>query len=111
MRNSFNKLHHFSPSRAADESVFSAWSEKGVKTGWQEPDPRVVVVNTEHAWIPDPWSDGAHQLWDNVTEDLTKAGWGNVHWDSINAAIHIVYIHTPDPWSSILTKRALEKSS
>lgn len=34
----------------------------------------------------------------------------DARWDSINSAIHIVYIDMSDPWRSILTKRILEKN-
>jgi len=101
------------PSREGDlRSVRPTWSEVGVKQGWHGPDPRVVLVGTEYSWIRDPYSTKLdHELWEKAMDILTKEGWGNVHWESINAAVHTVYIDVPNEWSAILTKRALERGS
>lgn len=95
----------------ARESIWSSWSDKGIRTGWTDPSPRVAVVNTEHAWIPDPWaSDEDHRHWESVAAFLTKAGWGDVHFDSINPGIQVVFIDLPPAWSQTLTRRAVARS-
>lgn len=99
------------PSREQDlRSVRPSWSIDGVKQGWHDPDPRVVVVGTEYSWIRDPYLTKLdHESWDKVMDILAKEGWGNVSFESINAAVHIVYINVPKEWNAILIKRALER--
>lgn len=92
------------------QSVRPSWSEAGVKQGWHDPDPRVVIVGTEVGWISDPYrSTPDNKKWNKVEEILEEEGWGDVHWESINPAVHIVYIDLPREWNSILMKRAMER--
>lgn len=92
------------------QSVRPSWSEKSVKQGWHDPDPRVVVVGTEYGWIHDPYlSKADHDKWEKLEKILEEEGWGDVRWESINAAIHIVYIDVPREWNAILMKRAMER--
>jgi len=95
-----NKLH----------SVLPTWSDRGVRLGWHDPDPGVVLVLTEFAWIRDPWSSTEdHQKWEIAMALLRNRGWNNVAFESINSAVHIVYWFPPDPWQSTLMKRLMEK--
>lgn len=100
-----------SPPREQDlQTVRPTWSEVGLRQGWHDPDPRVVLVGTESSWIQDPYrSNSDHAKWEKVMKILQKEGWGDVRWDSINAAVHIVFIDLPQEWSAVLTKRALER--
>ena len=109
VQNAFVKAYG-KPSRKEDiDSIRPSWSLVSVRQGWVDPDPRVVVVGTEYAWVQDPYnSQRDMKLWEKAMELL--APWGNVHFESINAAIHIVYIDVPTEWSAILTKRAMERS-
>jgi hypothetical protein len=92
-------------------SVRPSWGLDSVKQGWHDPDPRVVVVGTEYGWVDDPYRSAAdNRKWEKVQKILTDEGWGNVHWESINPAVHIVYIDLPQEWNAILTKRAMERS-
>lgn len=94
------------------ESVRPSWSLVSVEQGWTKPDPRVVVVGTEVGWVSDPYySSDDHGRWERVSDILTKQGWGNVHFESINPAVHIVYIDFPSEWNSILMKQAMERGS
>ena len=88
-------------------SIRPTWSEVGVKQGWHDPDPGVVLVGTEYGWIQDPWSEGGHdhKLWEQAMEILKKNGWDQVNFESINAAVHIVYWMPPTEWQKILWKR------
>lgn len=102
----------YGPPRSADvkDSVRTSWSAESARQDWTKPDPRVVVVGTEYSWIADPWrSERDNQLWDKVVGRLTREGWGDVHWDSINPAVHTVYIDLPVGWYPPLGKRAGEK--
>ena len=93
------------------QSVRPSWALDSVNQNWTKPDPRVVVVGTEYGWVDDPYRSPAdNKRWDKVTKMLTSEGWGNVHWESINAAVHIIYIDFPDEWNSIMMKRAMERS-
>jgi hypothetical protein len=68
-------------------------------------------VGTEYGWVDDPYRSAAdNRKWEKVQKILTDEGWGNVHWESINPAVHIVYIDLPQEWNAILTKRAMERS-
>jgi hypothetical protein len=110
VRDAFVRVYG-SPSNKEDfRSIYPSWSEDGIRTGWHDPDPRVVMVGTERAWVQDPWnSTEDHNNWDAVLEILRKAGWGNVGWDSINPAVHIVFWQLPAEWERILMKRAMER--
>lgn len=93
-------------------SVRPSWGLDSVKQAWvKQPDPRVVVVGTEYGWIDDPYRSSAdNKKWDKVSKILTSEGWGDVHWESINPAVHIVYIDVPPEWGSIMIKQATERS-
>jgi hypothetical protein len=84
------------------QAVKSSFLKEGKKTGWTTPDPNVVLVFTEYAWVPDPWSgtqvrDEQDREWNQAAELLKKMGWPNASWDSINSAVQIVYWR-PDSW-------------
>jgi len=94
------------------QSIRPSWSEVSIKQGWHDPDPRVVVVGTEHGWVQDPYSSTSdHSKWEKAMKILEKEGWEDVHWESINPAVHTVYIDLPQPWHAVLTKRAMERGS
>lgn len=93
-------------------SVRPTWSDEGVAQGWHDPDPSVVLVGTEYAWINDPWtSDKDQRLWNKTMEILRGFGYGDVHWDSLNSAVHVVYLDMPEKWHKILIERAVKKGS
>src|SRR5260370_284728 len=110
VRNAFIRVYG-SPSRKEDlESIRPSWSDDGVKQGWHDPDPGVVIVGTEYGWIQDPWSGSKnYERWEEVMEVLKRAGWDRVSFESINAAVHIVYWLPPQPWTSILNKRMFNR--
>jgi hypothetical protein len=110
VREAFLRIYGL-PSRNEDlRSVRSTWSEEGVKQGWHDPDPGVVLVGTEYSWVQDPWcSDEDHKLWEQVMEMLEKSGWDRVNFESINAAVHIVYWTPPERWQAILNKRIQDR--
>jgi hypothetical protein len=54
-------------------------------------------------------SDEDHKIWDQVANLLTRDGWGYVTWDSINAAVHVMYVDIQPPWAPILMKIAKER--
>lgn len=94
-----------------DRSIIPTWSDKGVKLGWHNPDPAVALVLTEFAWVQDPWSSNEDQeLWNAAADILTEEGWGDVSWDSINPAIHIMFWRIPDEWQKILTNRIISRN-
>jgi len=102
------------PSRQEDlRSIRPSWSDDGVAQGWHDPDPGVVIVGTEYGWVQDPWSESGHdhKLWEKAMEIMKRAGWDNVAFESINAAVHIVYWMPPDAWQKILWKRLIDKSN
>jgi len=93
------------------DSVYPSWSDAGIKLGWADPDPRVVVVGTESGWISDPFShENDHGKWESVCASLRKV-WGNVQWDSINAGVHIVFIDISPEWMKLIVKRSVGKKS
>lgn len=111
VRDAFTKV--YGPPRSSEDpsSIYPSWSEQGIRIGWHDPDPAVVVVGTERGWVQDPWaSKEDHDKWDAVLELLRDAGWGEVGWDSLNAAVHIVFWLPPNEWRSILAKRIIERS-
>lgn len=92
-----NSLNTFRPS----------WSEKGIKTGWHEPDPGVVLVFTEYGWVPDPYrSPEDRKLWEAAMDLLQKAGWDRVRFESINPGVQIIYWTPPAEWQKILNQQA-----
>lgn len=94
------------------ESVRPTWSEVGVKQGWHDPDPGVVLVGTEYGWISDPWSyedRHAHRRWEQAMKLLRAAGWDDVNFESINAAVHYVYWMPPSAWQTIINKRIRDR--
>jgi hypothetical protein len=94
------------------KSVRPSWGLDSVNQAWvKQPDPRVVVVGTEYGWVRDPYNSAAdNKRWEKVAKILTDEGWGNVNWESINPAVHIVYIDVPSTWNSILMKQAMDRS-
>jgi hypothetical protein len=87
-------------------SVRPSWSRKSVFQGWVDPDPKVAVVGTEYAWISDPYeSQEDRVLWDRTMEILKSFGWGDVRWDSVNSAVHVVYADMPAEWQSELIRQ------
>lgn len=99
VRDAFVGAYGPPPDKDALQSIRTSWSKDEIARGWHNPDPRVVVVGTEYAWVRDPHSGrGNYELWERVVKDLTGAGWGNVGFESINAAVHIVFIDVPRGW-------------
>jgi hypothetical protein len=78
-------------------SILASYSERGEKLRWVPPDPDVVLVLTEFAWVQEPYSsDQDMRAWGKVIAELKRAGWPAA-WDSINAAVQIVFVdrHAP----------------
>lgn len=111
VRDAFAKV--YGPPRKPEyrKAVCPTWSEEGIAVGWHDPDPGVALIFSEYGWIEDPWSEGGHdhKLWEQAMEILKKSGWDNVSFESINAAVHIVYWMPPDHWRTILNKRLLDR--
>jgi DNA-directed RNA polymerase subunit RPC12/RpoP len=77
------------------DSILSSFSEKGHKLRWTEPNPDVVLVLTEFAWVEEPYRDDREmQQWGRVIAELRKKGWPAA-WDSVNAAVQIVFLERP----------------
>lgn len=75
-----------------ERSILSSYSEKGERLDWVSPDPDVVLVLTEFAWVPEPYSSGHDmEAWGKVTAELRKKGF-KASWDSVNAGVQIVYL-------------------
>lgn len=111
VRKAFGKAYGPPRNKEVSESIYPSWSDRGISTGWQDPDPRIVVVGTEHGWVQDPFtSQEDYQLWGKTADELTKEGWGKVWWDSINPAVHVVYIDLPDAWHKTLSERAKRRA-
>lgn len=92
----------YGPPRTSDpdtavKAIRSSFLERGRALGWvHNPDPRVVIVLTEYAWVADPWaSEEDHDDWDRVMVLLRQRGWGHVWWDSINSGVQIVIQEAP----------------
>lgn len=73
-------------------SILSSFSERGEKLRWVAPDPDVVIILTEFAWVEEA-HNSHHDLknWGKVIGELKKTGWPAA-WDSINPAVQIVYV-------------------
>ena len=110
VQDAFVRLYGPPPKEEDLQSIRPSWADDSVKQGWHDPDPRVVVVGTEYGWVQDPYrSTEDNKKWDEMEKILEKEGWGRVNWESINPAVHIVYIELPNEWHSILMKRAMER--
>lgn len=74
-------------------SILSSFLPKGARLEWwKPPDPLVVLILTEFAWIDDPFvSKLDYSRWQKVSGILTQEGWKDAGWDSINAGVQIVY--------------------
>lgn len=111
VRKAFSQVYGRPSRKDTLESILPTWSDRGVSLGWHDPDPRVVLVLTEYAWVQEPYSSPEdHELWEKVTQILSEKGWGHVGFESINPAVQIVFWMMPDRWWKILTDRAIEKS-
>ena len=99
VQDAFTKVYGFPRDISViGESIRSSFSEDEKKLGWTKPDPAVVVVGTEYAWIRDMMSGNEDfQKWEKVAEILRAMGWPNAWFDSINAGVHVVYWR-PDSW-------------
>jgi hypothetical protein len=75
-------------------SIRSSYLEEGRRLGWTKADPSAVLVLTEFGWVEDPWSDvgDSYKQWEKVIQVLKREGWKKPWWDSINPAVHVVYI-------------------
>lgn len=71
-------------------SIRSSYLPDGKNLGWTAPNEGTVLVMTERGWVQDPWSQDARE-WSKVVGLLRSRGWPNAWWDSINAAVHVVY--------------------
>jgi hypothetical protein len=88
------------------KSIRSSWSMTSVKQGWVDPDPSVVVVGTEYGWVQDPHRHrDYHEMWEKTMLVLKDFNWGDTAWESINAAVHIVFIKVPTEWQKQLQKQ------
>jgi len=75
-----------------EESIRSSFLEDGKKLGWTKPDPNVVIVLTEYAWVPDPFtSKKDYEAWGKVADLLRQRGWPKAWVDSINSGVQVVY--------------------
>lgn len=111
VRKAFSRVYGKPRDLVTSESIRTSWSDVSVAQGWQNPDPRVVVIGTEYGWISDPWSSvrNEHKLWEKAMQYLREDGWDDVNFESINAAVHTVYILPPDRWQKILMKRTMDR--
>lgn len=75
-----------------EQSIKSSYLPASKKLGWTKPDPNVVLVLTEFAWVPDPFNSAEdYENWGKVSEILRAMGWSNAWSDSINAGVQVVY--------------------
>lgn len=111
VRDAFISVYGMPSNKDALRSVRPSWSDDGVAQGWHDPDPGVVIIGTEYGWIEDPWSTvrDEHKNWEKAMRVLKHNGWDQVNFESINAAVHIVYWMPPKAWQDILNKRLREK--
>lgn len=99
VRSAFAKFYGPPADKRTLESIRTSWSKEEIVLDWHKPDPRVVVVGTESAWVSDPYrTTRDNQNWEKVARSLTAAGWGEVWFESINPAVHIVFIDVPAGW-------------
>lgn len=74
-------------------SIVSSYLENGRSLGWTKPDPGAVLVLTAFAWVQEPYRSNADYAgWGRAAELLQKDGWRGASWDSINAAVQIVFV-------------------
>lgn len=106
VREQFVKVYGAPPSVEAMHSVKSAYLADGARTRYTEARPDRVLVFTEYAWIEDPFSDRrSSMMWDTVAGNLKGKGWGDVRWDSINPAVHVMYVDLPEKtWKAMIPK-------
>lgn len=75
-----------------DRSILSSYFQRGEKLGWTRPDPHVVLILTEFAWVSEPYTSQEDMAkWETVANLLKARGWPKPWFDSINAAVQIVY--------------------
>lgn len=75
-----------------EQSIRSSYLPEGKKLGWTPPSESVVLVLTEYAWVYEPYSSkDDHDKWDQVASLLWVRGWPQASWDSVNAAVQVVY--------------------
>ncbi len=75
-----------------ERAIRSSFLPEGRKLGWTAPDKDVVVVLTEFTWVQDPYrTEEDFENWNKVVELLESRGWTRAGWDSINAAVHMVF--------------------
>lgn len=88
------------------QSVRPSWSDVSVRQGWTDPEPGTVVVGTEYSWIQDPYlSPEDNAKWDKAMLVLKDFGWGDCGWESINAAVHVVFWRVPASWAEMRRKQ------
>jgi len=76
-----------------ERAIRSSYLESGRKLGWTDPNPDVVLVLTEFAWVHEPYSsEEDHANWDRVISILRARGWTGASWDSINAGVQMVFL-------------------
>lgn len=74
-------------------SIRSSYLPEGKRLEWTEPHVHTVLVLTEHAWVEDPFSSQDDlQKWGAVVDRLVARGWKDAGWDSINSAVHVVFV-------------------
>lgn len=75
-----------------ERSILSSYLERGQKLGWTRPDPHVVLVLTEFAWVSEPFTSTEDMAnWEMIANLLHARGWPKPWFDSINAAVQVVY--------------------
>lgn len=75
-----------------ERSIRSSFLPEGVKLGWTKPDKDTVMVLTEFTWVQDPYrTEDDFEKWNRVVELLESRDWTRAGWDSINAAVHVVF--------------------
>lgn len=111
VRDAFAKV--YGPPRDPEyrKAVCPTWSENGIRVGWHDPDPGVVLIFSEYGWIADPYSHEGEErkAWEQVMGLMQEAGWDKTDFESINPAVHIVYWTPPDRWRDILNKRGPDR--
>jgi hypothetical protein len=75
-----------------ERAILSSFYGKGLKLGWTESNPEVVMILTEFAWVQDPYShDSERAKWDKVVKLLKDQGF-DVAWDSVNSAVQVIFV-------------------